>query len=117
MNERIRRRKRYSQKVSFGTLVWMVMFAVIASGSGVLYAVLKNDQVAVRTEISKLNREIAICRMNANQYRAKTDALTNRWAMRERLIRDGSSLRDIQHGQIETAIRDEGADRRVTATR
>ncbi len=93
------------------------MFAVIATGLGVLYAVLKNDQVAVQTEISKLSREAAICRMNANQYKARADALTNRWAMRDRLLQDGSSLRDIQHGQIEIARRGERADMRVTATR
>ncbi len=84
-------------------MVWMVAFAVIATAMGVSYAVLKNEQVAERTEINKLNREIAICRMNANQYRAKTDALTNRWAMRERLARVGSALHDIHHSQIEIA--------------
>ncbi len=96
-------KSRYSQRVSFGFLVWMVTFAVIAAAMGVAYAVLKNEQVAERTEINKLNREIAICRMNTNQCRAKTDALTNRWAMRERLMRDGSTLHDIRHSQIEIA--------------
>ena len=94
---------RYSGRVSFGFLAWMVAFAVLAAASGITYAVLKNSQVTVRTEINKLNREIAVCRMNANQYRAKTDALTNRWAMRDRLSQDGSELRDIRHNQIEIA--------------
>lgn len=94
---------RYDSRVSFGFLVWMVALAVLAAGSGVTYAVLKYNQVAERTEINKLNREIAVCRMNASQYRAKTDALTNRWAMRDRLSQDGSHLRDILHSQIEIA--------------
>ena len=94
---------RFYGRVSFGFLVWMVTLAVLAAASGVTYAVLKYNQVAVRTEISKLNREIAVCRMNANQYRAKTDAMTNRWAMRDRLQQDGSTLRDITHNQIEIA--------------
>ena len=96
-------KSRSSERIGFGFLVWMVAFAVIATAMGVSYAVLKNEQVAERTEINKLNREIAISRMNANQYRAKTDALTNRWAMRERLTHDGSALRDIRHSQIEIA--------------
>ncbi len=95
--------KRYSKRVSFGLLVWMVAFAVITAAMGVSYAALKNDQVSERTEINKLNREIAVCHVNANQYRAKTDALTNRWAIREKLARDGSALRDIRHSQIEIA--------------
>ena len=94
---------RYSSRISFAFLAWMVTLAVLAAGSGVTYAVLKYNQVAVRTEINKLNREIAVCRMNANQYRAKTNALTNRWAMRDRLSQDGSTLRDIRHNQIEIA--------------
>ncbi len=111
-------KKRYSARVGFGLLVWMVAFAVIAAAMGVTYAVLKNGQVAESTEISKLNREIAICHMNANQYRAKTDALTNRWAMRDRLSQNGSTLRDIQHNQIEIARSSrEEAGIRSTASR
>ena len=102
---------RYDNRVSFGFLVWMVVLAVLAAASGVTYAVLKYNQVAVRTEINKLNREIAVCRMNANQYRAKTDALTNRWAMRDRLSQDGSELRDILHSQIEIARSTRAAER------
>ena len=106
---------RYYGQVSFGFLAWMVALAVLAAASGVTYAVLKNSQVAVRTEINKLNREIAVCRMNANQYRAKTDALTNRWAMLDRLSQDGSTLRDIRHSQIEIA-RSTQAEARIHST-
>ena len=94
---------RYSGRISFGLLAWMVASAIIAASAGVSYAVLKNSQVAEHTEIEKINREIAICRLNTNQYRAKADALTNRWAMRDRLNQDGSSLRDITHDQVELA--------------
>ena len=94
---------RYSDRVSFAFLVWMVTFAVLASAGGVTYSVLKNCQVAERTEINKLHREIAVCKMNANQHRARTNALTNRWAMRDRLSQDGSALRDIERSQIEMA--------------
>lgn len=94
---------RYSDRVSFALLVWMVTFAVLASAGGVTYSVLKNLQVAERTEINKLHREIAVCNMNANQHRARTNALTNRWAMRDRLSQDGSALRDIERSQIEIA--------------
>ena len=91
---------------------------MLAAASGVTYAVLKNNQVAERTEINKLNREIAICRMNANQYRAKTNALTNRWAMRDRLSQDGSALQDIRHNQIEFAQSIHDSDSmRTTAAR
>ncbi len=94
---------RYSGRVSFGLLAWMVASAVIAAGAGVTYAILNSDQVAERTELNKINREIAVCRLNANQYRAKADALTNYWVMRDSLSQSGSALRDITHEQIELA--------------
>ena len=108
---------RFSGRISFGFLAWMVAFAMLAAASGVTYAVLKNNQVAVRTEINKLNREIAVCRMNANQYRAKTNALTNRWAMRDRLSQDGSTLQDIRHSQIEIARTTQNNNHFKTASR
>ena len=94
---------RFSGSIGFGFLFWMFALAVLGSASGVADAVLKYNQVAVRTDIEKLNREIAVCRMNASQYRAKTNALTNCWAMRDRLSQDGSALQDIQQSQIEIA--------------
>lgn len=94
---------RYSSRVSFGFLVWMVLFAIITSAGGVTYAVLKNMQVAVRTDINKLHRETAVCQMNANQYRARTNDQMNRWTMRSRLQNDHSALREIEPGQIEMA--------------
>ena len=96
---------RYADQVSFSFLVWMVVFAILVSAGGISYSLLKNDQVAVRTEINNINREIAVCNMNTNQHRAKTNALTNRWAMRDRLSQDRSTLRDIDRSQIELARR------------
>ncbi len=96
---------RYSDQISFSFLVWMVFFAILVSAGGITYALLKNEQVAVRTEINNLNREIAVSNMNTNQHRAKTNALTNRWAMRDRLSQDHSTLRDIDRSQIELARR------------
>ena len=96
---------RYADQVSFGFLLWMVFFAILVSTGGITYALLKNDQVTVRTEINNINREIAVCNMNTNQHRAKTNALTNRWAMRDRLSQDRSTLRDIDRSQIELARR------------
>lgn len=96
---------RFADQISLSFLVWMVLFAILVSAGGITYALLKNDQVAVRTEINNLNREIAVCNMNTNQHRAKTNALTNRWAMRDRLSQDRSMLRDIDRSQIELARR------------
>ncbi|MBR3902241.1 MAG: hypothetical protein IKJ29_01130 [Akkermansia sp.] len=96
---------RYADQVSFSFLVWMVLFAVLVSAGGISYSLIKNDQVAVRTEINNINREIVVSNLNTNQYQAKSNALTNRWAMRDRLSQDRSALRDIDRNQIELARR------------
>ncbi len=96
---------RFANQISVSFLVWMVLFAVLLASGGVTYSVFKNSQVTVRTEIKKLRREIAVHNMNANQYRAQANALTNRWVMRARLAQDDSQLRDIERSQIETVRR------------
>ena len=96
---------RYAGRIEWPFIVWMGVFAIVVASCGVFYAMFKNEQVAVKTEINKLQREIAICRMNTNQYRAKANAQTNRWAMRDRLSQDRSQLRDIDRSQIEIARR------------
>ena len=96
---------RYAHRVSFSFLVWMVAFAIMVSAGGITYALFKNDQVAVRTEINNINREIALCNLNTNQHRTKASIMTNRWAMRDRLSQDRSTLRDIDRSQIELARR------------
>ncbi len=92
-----------AHRVSFSFLVCMVLFAVLLAAGGVTYSVFKHEQVTVRTEINKIHRDIAEHKMNANQYRAKANALTNRWVMRARLNQDGSQLQDIERSQVEIA--------------
>lgn len=107
---------RYASRISFSFLVWMVVFAILAASGGVTYSVLKNRQVAVRTETEKLRRDTALCHLNANQYRSKASALTNRWDMRDRLAQEHSELRDIDRSQIEIARALHTGMARMTAT-
>ncbi len=109
---------RCANQVSFTFLVCMVLFAVLLAAGGVTYSVFKHEQVTVRTEINNIHRAIAEHKMNANQYRAKANALTNRWAMRSRLNLDGSQLQDIERSQIEVARSlNHDSARRATASR
>lgn len=104
---------RYPDRIGFGFLIWMVICALVVSAGGITYAALKNEQVAISTDINKLHREIAVCNMNANQYRAAANDQTRLLPMRDRLAQDGSSLRDIERSQIEVARRADAS--RMTA--
>lgn len=94
---------RYADQVSFRFLFWMVAVALLVSTGGITYATLKSLQVVERTAINNLQREIAECNMNINQYRAKTNEMASRWAIRDRLDQTHSRLQEITHNQIEVA--------------
>lgn len=94
---------RYPNRLSCGFMLWIILCAIVIASGGVTVAIYKSEQVAVRTEIEKLRREIALCNLNADQYRSKANDQTNLWAMRDRLSQDGSSLRNIEREQIEVA--------------
>lgn len=106
---------RYTNQVSISLLVWMVLLAAITAAGGVTYATLKYNQVIERTAIAKIDREIALCRMTTNQYRAKADAMANYSAILARLESDHSALTDIRYDQIEIA-RSTQEDQRLRST-
>ena len=108
-------RSQNASRISFAFLVWMVVFAILAASGGVTYSVLKNRQVAVRTETEKLRRDTALCKLNANQYRAKSNSLSNNWEIRDRLAQEHSELRDIDRRQIEIARALHNSTERLTA--
>ncbi len=90
-------------RISIGVIAWMLVLACIVTAGGIYYAISKNEQVALNTNIKNIRRDIATCNMSRNQHLAKTHALCNRWAMLDRLNQDGSELRPIQREQIEIA--------------
>lgn len=88
-------------KLTTGFLTWVLCLAVILAGSGIWYALLKNQQVIVRNQIEKINKEIAVKDMNANHYRAQVNEQSNRWALLDRLHQEQSNLRPIARIQTE----------------
>ena len=94
---------RYAGQISFRFLFWMIAVALLVSAGGVTYATLKSLQVVEFTAINNLQREIAECNMNINQYRAKTNEMASRWAIRDRLDQTRSRLQEISLHQIEIA--------------
>ena len=100
---------RYPDRLSLNVLLWMVICAIVVAAGGITYAALKSEQVSVKTEISKLHREIAVCNMNASQQRAAANDMARSLPMRDRLLQGGSELHDIQRSQIELARREDAA--------
>lgn len=98
--------KRFKQRfanhqISIGMLVWLIAFAALTCGAGITYAVLKNDQIQVARDIRQTEEEISSCDLTTEYYRSKTSSLTSRWAIRDRLTQDKSSLQPIDSAAVE----------------
>lgn len=98
-----RKKQKFSTGVSIGYLAWMAALAVLLIAGGCYYAVLKNEQIAVRRSIEKLHLQTSTCNLAAKQYRAKTSSRINRVAIRDRLSQEHSELQNIVASQIEVA--------------
>lgn len=83
-----------------------VFFAIIlgvsiAAAGGVLHAFYKNRQIQVAREIDAIERRIEQYQLDIRTTQYRTDQLLNRFAMRERLNENSSTLRPIPMGVIE----------------
>lgn len=92
---------RFANRISIPLLIWMACLALLTAGSGVGYAILKNEEAAIHEEIGLLEQDIAASKMRTNGYRAKIAAMTGKWNMLGRLSNLGSDLHDIAPHQIE----------------
>ncbi len=101
---------RYADQLNFSVLGWIMACATMLATGGISYALFSNNRVTILTDINKANKAIAISELNTNQYLAEHNASFNRWAIRERLQQEHSSLREIERKQIELArrLRDNG---------
>ncbi len=108
---------RFAHSVSPFLLAWMILLAVITALSGISYAGLKNEQYAIRSEINKINRNIAQSTLKINEHRAKINSMTSRWNMIGRLDSLGSELCDIRPDQMQElrTMRDADAGKATAA--
>ena len=79
----------------------IILGVAIAAAGGVLHAYYKNRQIQVAREIDAIERRIEQYQLDIRTTQYRTDQLLNRFAMRERLIENSSSLRPIPMGVIE----------------
>jgi uncharacterized protein HemX len=81
--------------------VALILAAAIAAGGGVLHAFYKNRQVQVAREIDAAERRIGQYQLDIQTIRMRMDERLNRFAIRQELEDNGSTLRPIPVGLIE----------------
>lgn len=81
-----------------GKLVLIALFITLA---GTYYAHIRNEQVCINKELKELRCELSISQMQTKQLQAKSDSLSNRWTILDRLNQNHSELTHISNQQIE----------------
>lgn len=78
----------------------LATIGIIAWG-GTRYAILKNEQIQVDRECDAIERRIEQCHLEIRTIEMNREAQLNRFVIRDRLERAGTSLRPIPPGYSE----------------
>lgn len=95
------RRKDNSTRTSFGMFYILVISAALTAGGGVLHAYYKNRQLSVQREVDQVEKRIQMHQLEIEATQMRIDETLNRYALREQLRSNGSSLKAIPIGLIE----------------
>lgn len=94
-------RKRTAKNLSFGSLVFLVLVAVVLATAGVFYAYIKNQQVKVARSTEKAEHRIGQLEMDIKTLQMHLDQQLNRYLLHDRLRQSGSSLIPIPLNVVE----------------
>ncbi len=93
-------RKKRTSNIGTPALVLMLIALVILSSGGISYAVLKNRQITVRREISKVQKRMDEHRVSITLHQSDVDDLLSYYRLREQLAEMGSPLREIHRVEV-----------------
>lgn len=85
-------RKRSSRNLSVGSVIFLVLVAVVLATAGVFHAYVKNLQVEVANKTEKTERRIGQLEMDIMTLQMQLDEQLNRFILRERLAQQRSRL-------------------------
>lgn len=88
-------KRRSSRNLSVGSVIFLVLVAVVLATAGVFHAYVKNLQVEVANETEKAERRIGQLEMDIMTLQMQLDEQLNRFILRERLAQQGSRLVSI----------------------
>jgi hypothetical protein len=81
-------------------LTVLATIGIVAYG-GTRYTMLKNEQIQVDRECDAIERRIEQCYLEIRTIEMNREALLNRFVIRDRLAKSGTSLRPIPPGYSE----------------
>lgn len=94
-------RRKSSRNLSFGSVLLLVVAAILIAAAGVFHACVKNRQVEVARSIEKTERRIDQLELDTKTLQMYLDRQLNRFIIRERLKQLGSDLITIEVKALE----------------
>lgn len=94
-------RRRSEPRAHASTFIAMIAGAAVAAGGGVLHAYYKNRQVVANREADAIEKRIQQCRHETETMQMRIDQMLNRYAVRDALAQQRSSLKPIGRGVVE----------------
>lgn len=95
-------RRRNEVRTPVSAFIVLILAAMIVAGGGVLHAFYKNRQIQVSREIDAIERRIEQHKIDIRTTEMRMDELLNRFVIRKQIEANGSSLRPIPVGVVET---------------
>jgi hypothetical protein len=94
-------RRRNQPRTPVSAFIALFLAAGIAATGGVLHAVYKNRQIQISREIDAIDQRVKQSRLEIATVEVRMDDLLNRFAIRQQIEKNGSSLRPIPLGVVE----------------
>ena len=94
-------RKRTNRNLNFGSIVFLVVVAVVLASAGVFHAYIKNRQVEVARQTDKTEQRISQHELDIKTLQMHLDRQLNRFVIRDELARCGSDLVAIPVTEVE----------------
>jgi hypothetical protein len=95
-------RRRNEVRTPASSFIALIVAAAIVAGGGVLHAFYKNRQIQVSREIDAIDRRVEQYRLDIRTTEMRMDQLLNRFVIRKQIESNGSSLRPIPMGAVES---------------
>ncbi|MEC9054828.1 MAG: hypothetical protein VX633_05950 [Verrucomicrobiota bacterium] len=95
------RRRKVKPDLGFGTVVLLIVTAVVMAAAGVFHAYLKNRQIKVARELQGVEDRISQCKLDITTLEIRLDDQLNPILLKDRLMEMSSDLRRIPQGVVE----------------
>lgn len=94
-------RRRQERNLSFGSVLLLIVAAVVTTAAGVFHAYVKNRQIDVARQIEETEQRVAQYELDIKTLQMRLDQELNRYLVRDRLQQIASKLESIPVTSVE----------------